>query len=187
MPPAVTAAILTVLVLGVLAAMFVGWRHRAQRTGLAVPELPAVPARDDAALGEPRTESLAAIYVSTTTSGDWLDRIVAHDLGARSGAVVRVFDAGIRIERHGARDLFIPADAVRGVGTAPGMAGKVVGGHGLVVVTWQAPGPGAVLLDTGLRLRRGVDRTPLTDAVGAFVPADQNGADELGASTKEST
>ena len=182
MPPAVSVAILAVVCVLALVAMRAGWRHRARRSAVAVPELPASPA-DDAALGTPRTASLAATYVSSTTAGDWLDRVVAHDLGVRSRAVVRVFDAGVRIERTGARDLFVPAAALRGVRTAAGMAGKFVGRDGLVVITWQVPGTGVTALDTGLRLRRGADRTPLIEAVGALVT--ETSADDLGAPPEE--
>lgn len=185
MPPLLTAALLGVLGLLAGVAMRAGWRHRARRTAVVVPELAAVPAADDPALGAPRTASFEATYVSSTTAGDWLDRVVAHDLGVRSRAAVRVFDAGVRIERTGARDVFIPADAVRGVGTAPGMAGKFVGGDGLVVLTWQAPGPGAAVLDTGLRLRHAADRTPLTEAVRVLArlpaPSDETRAGAPGA------
>jgi len=185
MPPAVTALLLGAIGFVALAAMHLGWRHRARRTAAIVPATFAVPAARDPALGVPRTAALEATYVSSTTAGDRLDRVVAHDLGVRSRAVVRVFDAGVRIERTGARDVFIPADAVRGAGTAAGMVGKVVGPAGLVVLTWQAPGPGAALLDTGLRLRHAIDRTVLIEAVGALgrrpAAPDETRADDLGA------
>lgn len=183
MPPAVSVAILLAACVLALVAMRAGWRHRARRGAAVVPELPASPAADDAALGTPRTAALDATYVSSTAAGDWLDRVVAHDLGVRSSAVVRVFDAGVRIERTGARDLFVPAAALRGARTAPGMAGKFVGRDGLVVITWQVPGTEATALDTGLRLRRGADRTPLIEAVGALVT--ETSADDPGATPKE--
>ncbi|WP_249051677.1 hypothetical protein [Cellulomonas fimi] len=166
MRTALTVAVIVALGLVALLAMRRGWQRRASRSGAVVPELFPLP--DDAALGGPRTAPVEAVYVSSTTAGDWLDRVVAHDLGARSNAVVQVFDAGVRVLREGARDLFIPADRVRGVRTEGGMAGKFVGGDGLVVVTWQAPDPAAALLDTGFRTRRAADRAPLIDAVGAL-------------------
>ena len=132
------------------------------------PRCPPCPADGDASLGEPATAPIEATYVSSTVAGDWLERVVAHDLGVRSRAVVRVFAGGVRIERDGAADLFVPADALRAVGTAPGMAGKYVGGDGLVVLTWQLPDDGASL-DTGLRPRRAEDRAALLTAAGALV------------------
>jgi hypothetical protein len=170
MPPAVTVTIIAALGVTALWGMRAGWRHRGARTAAVVPALPPVPADGDPSLGAPATGPLEATYVSSTVAGDWLERVVAHDLGARSGAVVQVFDGGVRIERDGAADLFVPADALRAVGTAPGMAGKYVGGDGLVVLTWQAPDGGATL-DTGLRPRRADDRTALLTAARALVPA----------------
>jgi hypothetical protein len=134
-----------------LAAMLVGWRHRLRRSTAEIAAPPAVPGPD--ALGEPRTAEIAATYVSTTRAGDWLDRVTAHGLGVRSAATVRVHDAGVVLRRRGAPDVFVPRAALRAVGTSGGMAGKVVGGEGLVVLTW-APDPDDPRgLDTGLRLR----------------------------------
>lgn len=168
MPTSVSLAIVAALAVTALWGMRVGWRHRGERTSAAVPGLPAVPAPDDSALGRPVTGPLEATYVSSTVAGDWLERVVAQDLGVRSAAVVQVFDAGVRIEREGAPDLFVPAAAVRAAGTSAGMAGKYVGGQGLVVLTWQPPAPGAATLDTGLRMRRAADREPLLAAVRAL-------------------
>ena len=123
MPPAVTVTILAVMGASALWAMRAGWRHRGERTAAAVPALPPVPADGDPTLGEPVTGPIEATYVSSTVAGDWLERVVARDLGVRSGAVVQVFTGGVRIERDGAADLFVPAGALRAVGTAPGMAG----------------------------------------------------------------
>jgi hypothetical protein len=183
---------ITVLVAAGAAALWgmrAGWRHRGARTAAAVPDLPAVPAPDDAALGAPVTGPLEATYVSSTVSGDWLERVVAHDLGTRSAAVVQVFAAGVRIERPGARDLFVPAAALRGAGTSGGMAGKYVGGQGLVVLTWQPPAPGAATLDTGLRLRRAADREPLLRAVRGLLDgrhdSDMTGTGSTGAGERE--
>ncbi len=168
MPPAVTVTILAALGLTALWGMRAGWVRRGARTAEAVPALPAVPADGDPSLGAPTTEPIEAVYVSSTVAGDWLERVVARDLGVRSGAVVQVFGGGIRIDRDGAADLFVPAGALVAVGTAPGMAGKYVGGEGLVVLTWQVPG--GARLDTGLRTRRTQDRAVLLAAAGALLP-----------------
>ena len=69
-----------------------------------------------------------------------------------------VFDTGVRIDRQGAPDLFVPADALRSAAAAPAMAGKVVGGEGLVVLTWQADPADDRGLDTGLRPKHAADR-----------------------------
>ena len=178
-----TWASVTMLVLVLALAgwgMWYGWRERTRRSAVAVPAPPAVP--DD--LGALLLGPLDGTYVSTTRSGDWLDRVSAHDLGVRSAAQVEVHTGGVLLRRQGARDVLVPGDRLRAVGTAPGMAGKFVGGEGLVVLTWSAGDDAsgdlgaqsaAVLLDTGVRLRRKADRARLLESVRTLL-ADQEGA-----------
>ena len=146
--------------------MWRGWRRRARASVAAVPAIPAVP--DD--LGDTRLGPLEATYVSSTTAGDWLDRVAAHDLGSRSAAEVEVHDTGVLLRRRGATDVFVPAARLRAVGTAPGMAGKFMGGEGLVVLTWDS-GADRVL-DTGLLVRHRSERPALVEAVRALIPVD---------------
>ena len=162
-------SIAIVVVLGLLAlwAMRRGWRRREATSAAWVPDLPAVPADGD--LGAARSEPLTATYVSSTRSGDYLDRIVAHDLGVRSAAVVQVFDAGIRITRIGATDVFVPAASLRAVGTTNGMAGKFVGRDGIVVLTWLAGPADERGIDTGLHLRHAADRPRLLAAATTLI------------------
>ena len=70
-----------------------------------------------------------------------------------------------------APDVFVPTGALRGAATAPGMAGKFVGGDGLVVLTWQADPDDPRGLDTGLRPRHAADRPLLVGAVTALIDA----------------
>ncbi|WP_308121917.1 PH-like domain-containing protein [Actinotalea ferrariae] len=173
-------AVLVSLLVAVLLAMRAGWRSRAARSATLVPALPPVPASD--LLGAVRMGPVEATYVSTTVAGDWLDRVVAHDLGARSAASVTVHETGVLLTRAGAQDLFVPAGVLRDVSLAPGIAGKVAGGEGVVVLRWEVVGargarlggdaPGATVLDTGLRPRRSADRQALVSAVRALVGAD---------------
>ena len=188
MTPTESAILLAVVGVVVLVAMRTGWRHRVIRSAAVVPALYPAPVSGDPVLGAPLTAPFDATYVSTTLASDWLDRVAAHGLGARSTAVVQVFDAGVLIERTGAPDLYLPAAAMRAAGTASGIAGKVVGHEGLVVLTWLAPrsaetaeapaaAPGVeaagvevpgVELTTGLRLRHTADRALLIEAAGAL-------------------
>lgn len=125
--------------------LLVGWRHRAERQA-DVPELPVVPV----GFGDELAEPLAGLYVSTTTAGSWQDRVVANGLGRRAAATLRLSAAGILIDRVGERPIFIPATDVRAIGTAPGIAGKVMAmPDGILVITWNLGGRN---LDTGLRL-----------------------------------
>ena len=143
--------LLTILlvVLCVLAAagLWWGWRNRGarQERSLALPELPAVPAH----LGTARTEALTGLYVSSTTAGHWQDRVVTRGLGERARATVTLFDAGLVIDRDGPAPIFLPLASVKSVGTAPGIAGKVMGmPDGILVITWTL---GGVDLDSGVR------------------------------------
>lgn len=165
MPPWLSVTVLVVLGVALLTGMAFGWR-RLTRGPSAVP--PPGPVPGDDALGAPRTAAFDATYVSTTRAGDWLDRVGAHGLGVRSAATVQVFDAGVVLRRRGAPDVFVPRAALRAVGTSGGMAGKVVGGEGLLVLTWD-PAPAAPSqdhrgLDTGLRLRHPRERDELRTA-----------------------
>jgi hypothetical protein len=158
---AVSTVVLALLVVVAFWAMRAGWRARTRRSSALVPALPVAPAD----LGTELLSPVDATYVSTTRAGDWLDRVTAQGLGVRSPARVSVYDAGVRIDRQGAPDLFVPAAAVRGAAGAPGMAGKVVGGEGLVVLTWQADPADPRGLDTGLRPAHAADRARLIDAL----------------------
>jgi hypothetical protein len=147
----------------VMALMRRGWRRRAARQA-DLPPLPATPAPCAAELLAP----VAGYYVSSTSAGDWLDRIVVRDLGVPSRAVVRVSAAGVLFERAGASDVFVPAARLRGVRREAGMAGKFVETGGLVVLTWQL---GDRLLDTGFRAVRAGDSAALVAATSGLVTA----------------
>lgn len=157
-PWAVTLLIL--LGLALLAAMWWGWRARVARTAGVV-----APATEPVAAA---TLVLEGVYVSTTTAGDWLDRIAADGLGVRSPVQIEVRPDGVWLRRRGAPDVAIPVADLRGARRENGIAGKVTGGGGLVVVRWQREDRA---LDTGLRTRFAVDRDPLVDAVNALTPA----------------
>ena len=166
MPTWLSVTILVLVLVLAFWAMRAGWRRRERRSATAVPQVPALPTD----LGTARTEPLEATYVSSTTAGDWLDRVSTHDLGVRSAAEVQVFDAGVLVRRAGAEDVFVPAGQVRAVGTAPGMAGKFMGGDGLVVLTWDTGADR--LLDTGLLVRHRGERPALVAAVQALIPGE---------------
>ena len=64
-----------------------------------------------------------------------------------------------------APDLFIPAADLRGAALAPGIAGKVTGGEGVVLVTWRL---GERTLDTGFHPRAKTERERLVSAINAL-------------------
>jgi hypothetical protein len=121
--------------------MWWGWRRRGRRHDL--PPLVEVPA-------DRPTPVLQAggRYFGTTTSGNWLDRVVARGLGARSTCRLSLSEEALDVDRM-AGSFRIPATALRGARHERGLAGKVVPPHGLLVVSWQH---GDLLLDTGFRL-----------------------------------
>lgn len=163
-------ALLLVVPVVVYLAMWRGWRRRASRHDL--PPLVEVP--PVAELPEPRLQG-GARYFGTTTAGDWLDRVVARGLGARSQCRLNLSGEGLDVVRL-AGSFRIPAAALRGARHDQGIAGKVVPPHGLLVVTWQH---GDLTLDTGFRLQLD-DRTQpdITSAHNAWIRA-------LGKLTKE--
>jgi hypothetical protein len=111
--------------------------------------------------------------VSTTAAGDWLDRVTARGLGARSAAAMVVRADGVGWARQGAPAVWAPAADVVAVRRDSGMAGKYVERDGLVVVTWRL---GGRALDTGFRPRYGDDAARLTAAVERLVGTRAEGA-----------
>jgi len=181
MPAPVSITILALVAALVLVGMRRGWQRRTRRTGALVVDLPPTPPEGDGAgaLGAARTACLEATYVSSTLAGDWLDRVAAHGLGVRSRATVQVFDAGVRIVRVGAPDVFVPAASLRAAETAPGIAGKFVGRDGIVVLSWTVGAHDDRGLDTGLHVRHAADRPVLLTAARTLigVPAGANARD----------
>ena len=154
----VPVLLLVLLFLLMIGAMVLGWRRR----GGSHQDLPPLESpREDTAPGTDEDALRAdCVYVSTTLAEQPLERVVAHGLGARSRAVLAATeDAGrpvLRVDRQGASSFVIPVGDVLSVHTAPGMAGKWVGGDGLLVLRWRL---GRTVLDTGFRLDRAEDQT----------------------------
>ncbi|GGQ77335.1 MULTISPECIES: hypothetical protein [Kitasatospora] len=133
------------------------WRRTLQSD---LPELPAAPEQPGEALlaGPGR-------YHGSTSAGNWLDRVVAHDLGTRSLAELTLTEQGLLARRPGAADLWIPAGALTGARTDSGIAGKVVP-SGLLVVGWTH---GDSELESGFRLDSAAEHDAWVEAVGALV------------------
>jgi hypothetical protein len=148
----VPVLLLAVLFVALLAAMVWGWRRR----GRSQQHLPAPADATLAQLGEGIAHGpVDAIYVDTVLAEQPLERVVAHGLGQRAKAQVTLGDGGSwRLEREGAPDLTIPAADLAEITSGPGMAGKFIGGDGLLILRWRL---GDQLLDTGLRLARRAD------------------------------
>lgn len=158
--------VLGMVALCVLAAygMYRGWRHRAEgQSGLApLPTAPADPGDDLAA-------PVTGLYISTTTAGEWQDRIVAHGLGRRAAGAMRLSAAGVSIERDGESDIFIPIEVIDAVGTTPGVAGKVMGmAHGVLLVRWTL---GDAKLESGFRANDDRAQADFIEAARALITA----------------
>lgn len=148
----VPVLLLAVLFAAALAAMAWGWKRR----GRSQHHLPAPADQTLAQLGEGADHGpVDGVYVDTVLAEQPLERIVAHSLGQRANAAVTLGDGGSwRLEREGPADLTIPGSAVSEITSGPGMAGKFIGGDGLLIIRWRL---GDQLLDTGLRLARRAD------------------------------
>jgi hypothetical protein len=150
---------LTFLVLGfiVLALMGMrrGWRARARRQA----HLPA----PDTSLATTSATALLQVpgrFVGTSMHGDWLDRVVVHDLGVPSPAVVVVHPAGIEFRRTGALDVAIPIGAIEAVSLDTAVGGDVV--DGALIITWRL---GEHRLDTGFRPKAPASYAALKDTI----------------------
>jgi len=158
-------AVAVVLVVIVLAwvLMYVGYRRRvARQAGIASPAaIPAPMAK------RVETDGVEVVYVSTTAADDWLDRVAAHGLGARSAAQVLVGREGVAVLRHGADDVFVPAADVRSVRRETMRAGKAVPGAGLLVWDWVL---GDTLVSTAVHPRHDADRTALERGIRSLIP-----------------
>lgn len=151
---------LLVLIGLVYLLMWRAWRRRAASQSDLPPLLP-IP--EDA--GAPLA-TLSGRYHASTTAGDWLDRIAARDLGARSLAGLTLTEQGVAVRRPAATDFFIPADALRGARLDNGIAGKVVPEGGLLVITWRH---GDRLIDSGFRSEHPAEHRSWAEALNDLI------------------
>jgi hypothetical protein len=140
-----------------------GWKWRGTLQG-DLPELPTAPDEPGAV-----RLSMSGRYHGSTTAGQWLDRIVAHGLGARSRVELTLTDAGLDVVRPGASDFFVPAGALREALLGKGIAGKVLTEGGLLVVTWAH---GDRLIDSGFRSDHAAEHTAWVDAINSMIKND---------------
>ncbi|MFP8908128.1 PH-like domain-containing protein [Streptomyces atacamensis] len=143
-----------------------GWKWRSVLQS-DLPDLPQAPADP----GEPKL-TMTGRYHGSTTAGQWLDRIVAHGLGARSRVELTLTEHGVDVVRPGANDFFIPAGRLRGARLDKGIAGKVLTEDGLLVITWEH---GDRLLDSGFRSDRAAEHAAWLDALRAMSTGSSGG------------
>ena len=149
-------AMLAVIAL-VLLAMRAGWRRRA-----TLQQAYPAPALPPESMSAPQGAPVPGVFLGTTHHGDWLDRVVVHDLGVRSRALAEVGVDGLALRREGARDLLIPPGDMRQASLGRGIAGKAYERDGVLVVTWDL---GGRLVDTGFRADTAEGQQALLDSV----------------------
>ncbi|MFJ4965508.1 hypothetical protein ACIP6P_24160 [Streptomyces sp. NPDC088729] len=135
-----------------------GWKWR----GSLQSDLPELTAAPDGLAGETALLTLTGRYHASTTAGQWLDRIVAHGLGARSRAELTLTARGLDVRRPGASDFFIPAEDLREARLDKALAGKVLPEGGLLIITWAH---GGTLIDSGFRSDRAAEHPAWVEAV----------------------
>ncbi|MFZ1175039.1 MAG: transporter [Mycobacterium sp.] len=138
------AAVLVVVIAVVIQLMMRGWRRRAERLAELIGNLPNFPGEVGAA-----TTTIRGVYVGSTLSPAWNDRVTAGDLGYRSKAVLTRYPEGILLERIRATPIWIPREAITAVRTERGMAGKVAARNSILAIRWRLPS--GVEIDTGFR------------------------------------
>ena len=163
----VLVGVMVALIGLVLLAMRRGWRARGARQ-VDIPA-PASEGLDGITFGP-----VPGVFVGSSTAGDWLDRIVVHDLGVRSRADLLAGPAGVLLSREGARDVFVPRSALRSVRSDRGVAGKAYERGGVLIVTWELDGR---LVDTGFRADVADEQRHLLDVISGLV-TDQGLAGE---------
>jgi len=145
--------IVVVIAIGVIIRrMLGGWRSRARRQVEQIGVLPSLPDLLHPAVVAPT----CGLYVGSTFTSHWLDRVAVGDLGFRAKAVLARYPEGILLERSGASPIWIPADSVTAVRTEKALAGKVIPGRGgegnpgaILVIRWRLPS--GTEIDTGFR------------------------------------
>ena len=173
--------LLTVSFLAAVVALWLlmlrGWRSRVRRQGDLPP--PPLPPADPGRAVLPATPGL---FVGTTFADDWLDRVAVHDLAHRAAGWVRLDTSGIRIEREGLPDLYLPYGDVERASLGDALAGKVIGRDGMVLIDWRL---GDRLLTSGFRADDHSVHRRLVDAVNAFLPPAPGDAARPGAAPSD--
>jgi hypothetical protein len=131
----------------VIQLMMRGWRHRALRQAALIGTLPAMPDTLGSAIVAPTD----GMYVGSTLTPSWHDRVAVGDLGYRRKAVMTRYPEGIMLRRSGASPIWIPQQSITGVHTQRGIAGKVTTRNGILAIRWRLPS--GTEIDTGFRGR----------------------------------
>ncbi len=144
-------AVVVAVIAGVLLLMLRGWRARGRRQ-----EYLSAPA--PIATGETVSRPVAGIFIGTVIAGDWLDRVVVHELGVRSRVEVAMTTDALCLHREGAASFSIPVGDLVGARSDRGLAGKAFERGGMAVITWKL---GQTLVESGIRTTHANDQEEL--------------------------
>jgi hypothetical protein len=153
---------------GVCLLMLRGWRARVRRQS----DLPPPP-RPPATSGDVVVGATPGLFVGTTFADDWLDRVAVHGLAHRASGWVTVASDGVRFDREGEAELYLPFDAVTRAEVGDALAGKVIGKGGMLLVDWRL---GSRVLTSGFRADDHREHRRLADAISAHVAVREDGA-----------
>lgn len=117
---------------GLSLLMLRGWRSRARHQA-GLPPPPAPPADP----GDVVVAAVPGLFVGTTTAQDWLDRVAVHGLSHRSTGWLTVHRDGVLVEREGGVPLWLAPPDLLAAAPGEGLAGKVVGRDGLLLLQWR--------------------------------------------------
>lgn len=131
--------------LALVGLMLRGWKRRGRRQAQTIGEFPTVP--DET--GERRLGPNTGLYVGSTISPSWTERVAVGDYGDRAACSISMFAQGVLIDRQGASPIWIPAAAVTAIRTERGHAGKVMTRDGVLVIRWTLPT--GTEIDSGIR------------------------------------
>ena len=157
-----TAGTLLLVVL-LYALMAKGWRGRKRRQGDLPPPPPAPELPGQVLVG-----AVPGLFVGTTFSDDWLDRVAVHDLAHRAAGWLQVRSDGVLVEREGLPELYLPYAALERAELGDALAGKVVGRDGMLLLHWQL---GNRLLVSGFRADDHARHAALAEVVNSRLTA----------------
>ena len=139
-------AVMVLIILGVLLLMLRSWRKMRRGDRFDLFDLPAPMIH--APQGFMPGEEIEALFLGTSVHGQWLSKVLIHDLGTRSRARVSWDSYGILFERSGASDIYIPRSSLVEVTLGSGIAGTVRAKDSVVIFVWNL---GAHRIATGVR------------------------------------
>ena len=157
-----------VFLLGISLLMLRSWRRRLRSQS----DLPPPP-RPPQSLGDVVVAAVPGLFIGTTFADDWLDRVAAHGLAHRASGWVSVHTDGVRFDREGESELYLPFTDVTAAEVGDALAGKVIGKGGMLLVDWRL---GDRLLTSGFRADDHREHRRLAEAISAHLTVREDSA-----------